>query len=328
MIGLDVSPLSGPPGGVRRMVEGWLAGFASLPDAPSVRCLEARSRRGLARAARAAGVTVFLSPWQAFARLDVPVVVTVHELPFVRLGPVEGRLRAFVHRRWLARDVRHAAAIVVPSDATRRDVLSLHPEAACRVHVVPHAFDPRPWRAAAMRVRPAASSRPTAVVVGASSRRKGLDVLADAVLRAGDVRWVVVGSPPRDLARRLDAVGVEMRTGVNDATLYDLVAGAAVLVHPSRSEGFGFPPLEAMAAGVPVVATTGGSVPEIVGGAAVLVAPGDADALAHAVRRVLDDDALRARLVAAGAARADAFAPERTARRLIEVLAVAEAGVS
>jgi glycosyltransferase involved in cell wall biosynthesis len=71
---------------------------------------------------------------------------------------------------------------------------------------------------------------------------------------------------------------------------------------------------------VPVVATTGGATPEICGDAALLVAPGDADALADAVRRVLDDEALRARLVEAGGRRADAFPKETTARALLRVL--------
>lgn len=312
------------------MVEGWLAGISATANPPPIRRLEATSRARLAREARAAGVTVFLSPWQAFPRLDVPVVVTVHELAFLRSGPLEGRLRAWVGRHWLARDAREAAAIVVPSAATRDDVLTLHPEARDRVHVVPHAFDPAPWRAAAasaaQRRTGSASARPIAVTVGAASRRKGLEVLADAVPLAGDVRFIVVGSPPRDVARRLARVGVEVRRDVDDAELRSLIASASVLVHPSRSEGFGFTPLEAMAASVPVVAARAGSVPEIVGDAAVLVAPGDAPALAEAIVRVLADAALRTRLVAAGHARADAFPAQTTARRLLDVLTLAEAG--
>jgi glycosyltransferase involved in cell wall biosynthesis len=92
-----------------------------------------------------------------------------------------------------------------------------------------------------------------------------------------------------------------------DEQLDRLMAGAAVLAYPSVYEGFGFPPIEAMAAGVPVVATAAGSVPEVVGDGAVLVAPGDADALAGAIAHVLDDDAARAALVARGRARAAMF---------------------
>ena len=75
-----------------------------------------------------------------------------------------------------------------------------------------------------------------------------------------------------------------------------------------------------MAAGVPVVATTGGSLPEVCGDAAVLVPPGDADALADAITRVRGDSALRERLVAAGRLRADAYPPLPMFRRLLEVV--------
>lgn len=94
-----------------------------------------------------------------------------------------------------------------------------------------------------------------------------------------------------------------MRTGwVEAPDLGALLAGASVLAYPSLYEGFGFPPLQAMQAGVPVVATRAGSLPEILGDAALLVEPGDVDALAAAIDGCLGDEALRNRLVAAGRA--------------------------
>jgi glycosyltransferase involved in cell wall biosynthesis len=268
-------------------------------------------------------VDVFLSPWSAFPRLSVPVVVTVHEIPFVRWGPIEGRLRAWAHRRWLARDVREAAAIVVPSEATRADLLRLHPDAAPRTAVVPHGFDPEPWeRAGRERTEPA---RPFGLLVGASSRRKGVDVFlrARTALRDLGLRWVLAGPAARFAVRALARAGspedVESVTPGDDE-LRRLVASARLLVFPSRSEGFGFPPLEAMAAGVPVVATRVGSVPEVVGDAAHLVEPGDSGALAAGVRAVATDGALRERLVAAGRLRARAFPCGEAARRTLAVL--------
>jgi glycosyltransferase involved in cell wall biosynthesis len=86
-----------------------------------------------------------------------------------------------------------------------------------------------------------------------------------------------------------------------------VLAGASVFVYPSRYEGFGFPPLEAMSAGVPVVATSVGSLPEVLGDAARLVPPGDPAALAAALDQVLTDEALRARLTAAGRRRVTAY---------------------
>jgi glycosyltransferase involved in cell wall biosynthesis len=87
----------------------------------------------------------------------------------------------------------------------------------------------------------------------------------------------------------------------------DLLAGASVLAFPSHYEGFGFPPLEAVAAGVPVVTTPAGAVPEVVGDAALIVEIDDVDALAEGLQRVLDDDDLRRDLIARGPSRSGAF---------------------
>jgi glycosyltransferase involved in cell wall biosynthesis len=349
-IGIDATPLvSAPRRGVARALAHLLQGmprearddvvlFAPVPlrdgalrAASWARCRSPEApatstkefRRGLEPLVAAEGVDVFLSPWSAFPRLSVPVVVTVHEIPFVRWGPIEGRLRAWAHRRWLARDVREAAAILVPSDATRADLLRLHPDGAAKVTVVPHGFDPEPWeRAGRERREPA---RPYGLLVGASSRRKGVDVFLRARPRLADLglRWVLAGPAARFAVRALARAGspedVESTTPGDDE-LRRLVASARLLVFPSRSEGFGFPPLEAMAAGVPVVATRAGSVPEIVGEAARLVDPGDAEDLAQGVREVATDEALRARLVAAGRRRAHAFPCDEAARRTLAVL--------
>jgi glycosyltransferase involved in cell wall biosynthesis len=98
-----------------------------------------------------------------------------------------------------------------------------------------------------------------------------------------------------------------------------IMAGAAVFAYPSVYEGFGLPPLEAMVCGVPVVATSAGAVPEVVGGAAALVGGGDADALAAALARVVDDGVERARLITAGRARAATFTWEETGLRMAQL---------
>jgi alpha-1,3-rhamnosyl/mannosyltransferase len=107
-------------------------------------------------------------------------------------------------------------------------------------------------------------------------------------------------------------------TGYVDAhDLPFLYAGARAFAYPSLAEGFGLPPLEAMACGVPVVASTDPALAENLGDAALLVDATDVGALADALRRVLADDALRATLVARGRARAAAFGWERTAAGLL-----------
>jgi glycosyltransferase involved in cell wall biosynthesis len=139
-----------------------------------------------------------------------------------------------------------------------------------------------------------------------------------------DVRLVLVGpdgwgaealaaaladSPVADRVTRLG--------WVDDAARADLLAGASVLAYPSRYEGFGLPPLEAMDAGVPVVATAVGAVPEVVDDAAVLVPPGDAAALAEALRDVLLDEGRAEDLRRRGHDRVRAFDWDRTVDGLV-----------
>jgi glycosyltransferase involved in cell wall biosynthesis len=118
------------------------------------------------------------------------------------------------------------------------------------------------------------------------------------------------------LATRREWAGVIARGHVSDKELADLYAGAAVFAFPSLAEGFGIPPLEAMACGVPVVASIAGALPETLGDAAVLVDPRDTGALGEALARVLTDRALRAELLRRGRARAAAFSAERTGAAL------------
>jgi len=152
-----------------------------------------------------------------------------------------------------------------------------------------------------------AAQRPDLSLVLAGPPGWGEEALAAAV----------AASPARDRI---------VRTGwLEPADLAALLAQAAVLAYPSLYEGFGFPPLQAMAAGVPVVATRAGSLPEVLGQAALLVDPGDTDGLAGAIGACLQDDALRARLVAAGHDRSALYSWERCGAGLEELYRSASA---
>jgi glycosyltransferase involved in cell wall biosynthesis len=149
--------------------------------------------------------------------------------------------------------------------------------------------------------------------VAASHRDVALVVAGVDGWGAGAFQEAVDASPWRDRVLHLGYVA-------NDA-LASWLATADVLAFPSVYEGFGFPPLEAMTAGVPVVATAAGAVPEIVGDGAVLVPPGDTDALAAALVCVLDDGDARAGLVDKGRCRAAQFTWEACAAGLAELYA-------
>ena len=146
-----------------------------------------------------------------------------------------------------------------------------------------------------------AATRPELRLVLAGPDGWGTDALAAALDRA------------RNRARIV-------RLGyVDGAERAALLRDASVFAYPSRYEGFGLPPLEAMAVGVPVVATSAGSLPEVLGDAALFVRPGDDEALADALSRALDDDGLRARLVAAGTGQAGRYSWERCGAGLADL---------
>jgi glycosyltransferase involved in cell wall biosynthesis len=112
---------------------------------------------------------------------------------------------------------------------------------------------------------------------------------------------------------------------VGDDDLVDLYQHATAFVFPSQFEGFGLPPLEAMACGTPVVASTGGAIPEVVGDAALLVQPGDPQQLADAIGRVLTEEDLRVKLRRRGLERVRAFSWKRATQQILELYAVAGA---
>jgi alpha-1,3-rhamnosyl/mannosyltransferase len=166
------------------------------------------------------------------------------------------------------------------------------------------------------------------LALGQIEPRKNLPMLVrafDALAgRHADLRLVVAG--PDGWGRgEFDEAVASARHGdrvgwlgyVSSVDRAHLLAGATVFAYPSLYEGFGHPPLEAMAAGVPVVATTAGAVPEVTGGDALLADPHDADALAGQIERVITDDDLRADLVARGHARAAEFSWARASNEFV-----------
>lgn len=192
-----------------------------------------------------------------------------------------------------------------------------------RVHVVENGYHRRGTDGDADRGR-AAAGGPYVLTVGTVEPRKDhvglVKAMAEVWTRFPEVRLVIVGQDgwgadqlDRTVAR-LGCADRVIRPGYVDAGLkQDLLAGAELLAFPSRYEGFGIPILEAMDAGVPVVSTTAGAIPEVAGGAAVLVEPGQPEAMAHAIGTVLSDEGHRAALVNAGRTNANRYSWDRAA---------------
>lgn len=261
-------------------------------------------------------------------------VISVHDLSALRHPEWHPRRRALAHRVGLARAARAAARVITPTDAVRAEVidaLRVPPERVAVVNYgISRAFRPRTAEeiAPALR-RHGLEARGYVFSLGALEPRKNLVTLLDAMAllraRRTDVPPLVLAGPPgwrnADLRRRLEAEDVRHLGWVDDDAAAALLAGAAAFVYPSLYEGFGLPPVEALASGTPVIASTDPALAEVLGDSALLVDPRDPEALADAVARVLDDTTLTAALRASGLARAARFTWDRAAAETAKVYA-------
>ncbi|WP_053225809.1 glycosyltransferase family 4 protein [Solirubrobacter soli] len=227
-------------------------------------------------------------------RVQVPVVLTINDGIVWDHPEWLTRAHALHARLVLAPAARAATRVLVPSQHTRERVLAnvrgLDPE---RLVVTPYGIDPR------FSPGPGPDRAPYLLAVGTLQPRKNLEAALRAFERLdGGHRLVVVGARgwrDEELLARVHgspaAARIDLLGRVDDDELLALYRGAACLLYPSRAEGFGFPPLEAMACGTPVVCTAAGSLPEVTGDAALVVEPDDDSGMAAAVERILADPA-------------------------------------
>lgn len=266
--------------------------------------------------------------------LSRPAVLTVHDLIFERFPQHHTRTNRAFLRVAMPLFVGRADAIIAVSQHTRRDLVELYRTPPEKVHVIYQGIDARFRPADATEIQRVgqayAIERPYLLMLGTLEPRKNHAVAFQALARlkaAGHPhRLVVAGGQGwlfADVQQQVEALGLAgdvIFTGrVAEADLPGLYSGAACLLMPSLYEGFGFPVLEAMACGTPVVCSSASSLPEAAGDAALLVEPTDAEALAAAVARVLGDPALAEQMRADGLAQAGLFRWERTAAETVAV---------
>jgi glycosyltransferase involved in cell wall biosynthesis len=261
-------------------------------------------------------------------------VVSVHDLTPLH-HPELCNQATLAYPALIRRAVRRGAWVHTDSAFVAAEVAEAFEADPTRVRVVapgvPTLPEVEPAAAAQMvqRILPSEASR-YILAVGTAEPRKDLPALVRAFDRIAtdhdDLCLVLAGPPGWGEEALATAVAASpsrdrvIRTGWLDApVLAALLRRAALLAYPSVYEGFGFPPLQAMAAGVPVVATRAGSLPEVLGDAASLVEVGDDDALARALDQVLADPALRAGLVEAGTRRVTAFSWDACGAGLAEL---------
>jgi glycosyltransferase involved in cell wall biosynthesis len=274
-----------------------------------------------------------------------PYVVTVHDLANLFFEWEEySRLRLQLRRYRLMRGLARASRVIAVSEATRRDVEHMAGVAPHRMRLVYNAPDPaflEPDGVHGPEERRRIMERyqiqhPFLLYAGNIRRHKNIPRLVEAfaVVREQldshplyhDLRLVIIGdnisqypavrqavirSRVEHMVRFLGFVPLE--------TLRCFYQSAAAFVFPSRYEGFGLPPIEAMACGTPVVTSNVSSLPEVVGDAAILVNPENVFDIVRGIRDALLDEPLRASLICRGREQASRFSWSRTARQVLEI---------
>lgn len=274
-----------------------------------------------------------------------PLVTTFHDLLPLTRPEWFGRVNAAKFRRASRHLAAASAHVIADSEVVATQLTQQLDIERDRITVVPlgvsSAFREPPQPATARRVCAQYGVEPGSffVAVGYVSQRKNLLTVLRALDAAGaGVRLPVVLAGPAGRGSEAVATATAQLhltdriivTGpLPEFDLATLVASAAALLHPATHEGFGLPPLEAMAAGTPVIASRGGAVQEVAGDAAVLLEPDDVEGWAGAFRDVAGDAGHRERLRAAGLERARPYTWERTAELTVDVhQRVLESGAS
>jgi glycosyltransferase involved in cell wall biosynthesis len=282
--------------------------------------------------------------------LPCATVVTIHDLMWlehpekVDARPLLHRARASFYQAGMRTALRDATRLIAVSSATADRIRAVRPEAAARVRVIHNAagsafvppadLDDARRRAAQL----IGSEAPYYIVVGKNEPYKAHQLVLEAFARERNPEELLVlvqrTRRGKGLAKLAEKLGISAQVKwlptLSEPELVTVLQGARALLQPSLVEGFGIPVLEAIASGCPVIASDTPALVEVLGGAGLHVAVGDAAGLATAMRK-LRDPSLRGELRARGLERAGAFSWDRAARETLEVYreaAVAGPGVA
>lgn len=291
---------------------------------------------GLPRAASRAGVDVIHAPaYTAPFWAPAPVVLTIHDVSYARHPEWYPYRRDWLRRAFYRRSAHAAAHIVTDSSFSASEIHAAYGVDRGRMTVVPLGVDDGfgPKEQALPSPPPAGVREPYLLHVGDLHERRNLTTVVDALLAARQRFGALpglslvlagvdrgVGEALCAIAAAADAPDAVIRLGtVSEERLHALYRHATALVYPSLYEGFGLPPLEAMACGLPVIASNAASMPEVVGDAGILLDPLDVAAWTEAIAMVVNDEPLHRRLRAQGLQRAAEFTWARTARLTLDV---------
>lgn len=268
---------------------------------------------------------------------SIPTVVTIHDLIPLILPAYRGAPRVQMYTRLAGWGARRARAVLADSEASARDIHKYLGIPRARIHVVCLAAHPRfqPYISEAERERVRARynlPQAFALYLGGFDSRKNVARLVEAfaALEQQSAQLVLAGSlpaqdsdffpDPRRLAHEHNVSHRVLFPGfIDENDKPALYALARVFLYPSHYEGFGLPPLEAMACGASVISSNASSLPEVVGSAGVLLSPDDPKAWREALDAILADEARAHAMRKAGITQARKFSWERAARETLDV---------
>jgi glycosyltransferase involved in cell wall biosynthesis len=309
--------------------------FRAVPETSSNYSLAEQLRIPLAL--KREGVTLFHAPHYVLPPLvTCRSIVTIHDcihLMFPQYLP--SRLALKYAKASMALATRRATRVLTVSETSKRDIIKFFGTAPEKIDVIYNAYDPRfgdePREEDVVRVRERYQLHDEFVLYAGNVKpHKNLERLIEAfhIVRSGglDLKLVLIGDEISKYTALRRAIHryqlhryVRFLGYLPEETLAVMYRLAGVFVFPSLYEGFGLPPLEAMASGTPVVTSNVSSLPEVAGNAAILVDPYDPQAIADGIRRVMTDSALRDELRRKGLARAHQFSWETSVRRVREI---------
>jgi O-antigen biosynthesis alpha-1,2-mannosyltransferase len=267
---------------------------------------------------------LFYSPgFNAPPTSPVPFVFTVFDLIHLHVPEISGSRRRLYYHMLVRPAVKRARAVLTGSEYSRGEIVNWSGVDPGRVIVI--------GCAASAHFTPDGEAYtpgfPYVFYAGNRKPQKNIARLIRAFARVQEcesLKLVLTGDPEPALIALARDEGIEDRLvfvgRVRDEQLAQLYRGAVAFVFPSLYEGFGLPPLEAMACGAPVVSSTATSLAEVVGDAAIAIDPLDVDSIAHGIDRVVSDAGLRAHLIELGLAQAGSFSWQRTAELTWETL--------
>ena len=327
----DKKRLTAAPPGLRRTLP-WVK--RCIPLYPHISRLYRQYK--FSRHAKAAKYDVYHEPNYLPLRLEVPTVITAHDLSWIRYPEMHPVERVTVMNRYFEKALRQASALITDAEFIKQEIVDVFGVDPAKITAIPLGVE--------SIFMPLSSDETQAVLskhalehgryfltVGTLEPRKNLTLAIRAYSALPEsIRkrypLVVIGmkgwhaTEIEQLIAPLERAGYIRPLGyVSRSDLATIIAGATTLVYPSIYEGFGLPPLEAMACGTPVICSNVSSLPEVVGDAGILIDPSDEVGLKEKLQTIIEDQCLRDDLAARSRARSLDFTWEKCAQRTVQV---------